>query len=576
MSLDAEGIAEVLDEIARILELNGENPFKIRAYHNGARFLESLTDDLDELIASGKLGEQPGIGEALADKIAALRRDGRLDFHEKLRASLPAGLLDILTIPGVGPKKTRALWKELGVTDIPGLQAACQEGRVAALKGFGEKTQAKILDGIRNREAYGKRHLWAAVEPLVETLLKGLRQLPQVRMAEAAGSFRRNRETVGDLDVLVGSDEPRPIMDWFVARPGITEVTAHGETKSSVRVEGGLQVDLRVVPPAQFYFALHHFTGSKDHNVAMRQRALSRGLSMSEWGLAPRDPDAKPPQAASEQEVFAALGLAWVPPELREGHGEIDAAEAGALPDLVTLVDLRGAFHNHTTESDGKSTLEQMAAAADALGWEYLSINDHSRTSAYAGGLEVERLLRQVDAIAALNASGKFKARILSGSEVDILRDGSLDYPDDILAKLDVVVVSVHAGFTLDEDEQTARLVRALEHPRAHILGHATGRLLLQREPYKVNLAKVIDAAAANGKSIELNAYPRRLDLDWTHWRRAAEKGVLCSINPDAHLADHLAYVRHGVNVARKGWLTREQVLNTRPLREVLRWLGRR
>jgi DNA polymerase (family 10) len=575
MSLDAEGISGVLEEIARILELNGENPFKIRAYHNGARFLESLTDDLDELIASGRLAEQPGIGEALADKIATLRRDGRLEFHEKLRLSLPPGLLEILTIPGVGPKKTRVLWTELGVTDIAALQAACTEGRVAALKGFGEKTQAKILDGIRNREAYGKRHLWAAVEPLVQVLLEGLRKLPQVKLAEAAGSFRRNRETVGDLDVIVGSDEPGPIMDWFVGRPGITEVTARGETKSSVRVEGGLQVDLRVVPPGQFFFALHHFTGSKDHNVAMRQRALSRGLSMSEWGLAPRDPEAVAPPAGDEPAVFAALGLPWIPPELREGHGEIEAAEGGNLPRLVTLADLRGAFHNHTTESDGKSTLEQMAAAADALGWEYLAITDHSQTSVYAGGLEIPRLERQIAAIAELNASGRFRTRILSGSEVDILRDGSLDYPDELLARLDVVVASVHAAFTIPEEEQTARIVRALEHPLVHILGHATGRLLLQREPYKVNLSKVIDAAAANGKSIELNAYPRRLDMDWTHWRRAAEKGVVCSINPDAHLADHLTYVRHGVNVARKGWLTPEQVLNTRPLAEVLRWLRR-
>jgi DNA polymerase (family 10) len=575
MSLDAEGISGVLEEIARILELNGENPFKIRAYHNGARFLESLTDDLDELIASGRLAEQPGIGEALADKIATLRRDGRLDFHEKLRLSLPPGLLEILTIPGVGPKKTRVLWTELGVTDIAALQAACTEGRVAALKGFGEKTQAKILDGIRNREAYGKRHLWAAVEPLVQVLLEGLRKLPQVKLAEAAGSFRRNRETVGDLDVIVGSDEPSPIMDWFVGRPGITEVTARGETKSSVRVEGGLQVDLRVVPPGQFFFALHHFTGSKDHNVAMRQRALSRGLSMSEWGLAPRDPETVGPPADDEPAVFAALGLPWIPPELREGHGEIEAAEGGNLPRLVTLADLRGAFHNHTTESDGKSTLEQMAAAADALGWEYLAITDHSQTSVYAGGLEIPRLERQIAAIAELNASGRFRTRILSGSEVDILRDGSLDYPDELLARLDVVVASVHAAFTIPEEEQTARIVRALEHPLVHILGHATGRLLLQREPYKVNLSKVIDAAAANGKSIELNAYPRRLDMDWTHWRRAAEKGVVCSINPDAHLADHLTYVRHGVNVARKGWLTPEQVLNTRPLAEVLRWLRR-
>ena len=576
MSLDAHGIAEVLDEIAQLLELSGENPFKIRAYHAGARLLETLTDDLDALIASGDLAEKPGIGEALADKIAKLRKDGRLEFLDKLRVSLPPGLPAILAIPGMGPKKTRRLWQELGVTDLPGLQAACEQGKVAELKGFGEKTQAAILAGIRNREDYGKRHLWASVEGVVTTLLAGLRRLPQVARAEAAGSFRRARETVGDLDFIVASEDPGPIMDWFTVQPGIVEVTAHGRTKSSVRVEGGLQVDLRVVPPDQFFFALHHFTGSKEHNVAMRQRALQRGLSMSEWGFTATRPGAEAPGAGDEAGVFRALGLPWIPPELREGQGEIEAAEAGALPRLLEVGDLRGAFHNHTTASDGKSTLEQMAAAADALGWEYLGISDHSRSSAYAGGLEADRLLAQVSAIRALNASGRFRVRVLSGSEVDILKDGSLDYPDEVLGKLDVVVASVHASMQLDEEAMTARLVRALEHPLTHILGHSTGRLLLQREAYKVNLAKVVDAAAANGKCIELNSHPRRLDMDWTHWRRAAEKGVLCSINPDAHHADHLGYVRHGANVARKGWLTADQVLNTRPLDDVLRWLRRR
>lgn len=575
MSLDAHGIAEVLDEIAQLLELSGENPFKIRAYSNGARLLETLTDDLDTLIASGHLAEKPGIGEALADKISKLRHEGRLDFLDKLRASLPPGLPEILSIPGMGPKKTRRLWQELGVVDLAGLQAACNEGKVAALKGFGEKTQNALLAGIRNREAYGKRHLWVSVEGVVTTLLAGLRALPQVKRAEAAGSFRRNRETVGDLDFIVAADEPAPIMDWFTVQPGILEVTAHGQTKSSVRVEGGLQVDLRVVPPAQFYFALHHFTGSKEHNVAMRQRALSRGLSMSEWGFTPTEAGKTAPGADSEADVFKTLGLPWIPPELREGQGEITAAENHQLPRLLEATDLKGSFHNHTTASDGKSTLEQMADAADALGWEYLGITDHSQTSVYAGGLEVDRLLAQISAIKALNKSGRNRVRVLSGSEVDILKDGTLDYPDEILAQLDVVVASVHASMQLDEEAMTARMIKALENPYVHILGHATGRLLLQREAYKVNLAKVVDAAAANKKSIELNAHPRRLDMDWTHWRRAAEKGVLCSINPDAHHVDHLPFTRLGVNVARKGWLTAAQVINTRPLAEVLRWLKR-
>ena len=575
MSLDNHAIAELLDEAATLLELTGENPFKVRAYHNGARTLETLTEDLDTLIADGTLKGHRGIGQGLADAITELRCHGKLALLDELRASLPPGLTQMLQIPGLGPKKVRALWQELGLTDLAALQVACADGRVAELKGFGAKTQANILAGIRNRETYGRRHLWVAVEPIVAEILEGLRALPEVDRAEAAGSFRRARETVGDLDFLVAAEKPGPVMDWFVSRPGVQEVTAHGETKSSVRLADGLQADLRVVPDAQFFFALHHFTGSKDHNVAMRQRALGRGLSMSEWGLTPTAGGGQAPPARSEQDVFRALGLAWIPPELREGQGEIEAAEADTLPELVRYEDLRGCFHNHTTASDGRATLEQMAAAADALGWEYLGISDHSKSSAYANGLDEARLRAQVDEIGRLNASGRFKVRVLSGSEVDILKDGSLDFDDATLAQLDVVVASVHAAMTLDEAAMTARIIRALEHPRVHILGHLTGRLLLEREPYQVNVAKVVDCAAANGKCIELNANPRRLDMDWSHWRRAAEKGVLCAINPDAHRAEQLGFVRSGTHQARKGWLTAGQVLNARPLTEVLRWLRR-
>jgi len=402
-----------------------------------------------------------------------------------------------------------------------------------------------------------------------------LRALPGVERVEAAGSFRRARETVGDLDFLVAASTPKPIMDWFVAQPGVQEVTAHGETKSSVRLADGLQADLRVVPAAQFFFALHHFTGSKEHNVAMRQRALGRGLSMSEWGLTPKDATVQPPVAMREEDVFQALGLAWIPPELREGQGEIEAAESGQLPRLVRYEDLRGCFHNHTTASDGRATLEQMVAAAEAEGWEYFSIADHSRSSAYANGLDEVRLIAQIEEIAKLNASGRFKIRVLTGSEVDILKDGALDFDDALLAQLDVVVASVHAAMTLDEATMTARIIRALEHPRVHILGHLTGRLLLEREAYQVNIAKVVDCAAANGKCIELNANPRRLDMDWSHWRRAAEKGVLCAINPDAHRTEQFGFVRSGTLQARKGWLTADQVLNAKPLPELLRWLRR-
>ena len=573
--MEKNDIAGVLDEIAVLMELTGENPFKIRAYSAGARILENLTEDLGELIDGGKLADIPGLGEALVDKITRLRRDGVLPFHQKLKASIPAGLLEVMQIPGLGPKKVRALWTQLAVEDLAKLKEVCEAGAVAELKGFGAKTQEKILEGIKNRVAYGKRHRWYEAAAIAEPILAGLRALPQVTLAESAGSLRRARETVGDLDFLVASADPRPVMDWFVAYPGVKEVTAHGDTKSSVRFENGLQADLRVVPAEQFYFALHHFTGSKEHNVAMRHRALGRGLSMSEWGFKAVDERAVAPGAASEEEVFRALGLPWIPPELREGNGEIDAAEAGQLPALVRLADLRGVFHNHTTESDGDHTLDQMAAAAEARGWEYLGISDHSKSSFQAGGLDEARLAKQLADIAALNASGRYRVRVLSGSEVDILKDGALDFSDDVLARLDFVVASVHTLFTLDREAQTARIIKAIENEHVDMIGHLTGRLLNKREPYDLDIARIIDAAAANETILELNANPWRLDLDWRWWRRAAEKGVLCSINPDAHAVDQLDFAAHGVRVARKGWLTAAQVLNTRPLPEVLKWLGR-
>lgn len=574
--MDKNSIADVLAEIGTILEIKGENPFKVRAYQNGARVLETLEADLGALIAGEELGKVPGIGAAIAEKIVTLWESGRLDFYEELKASLPEGLLALLEIPGVGPKKVKALWEQLGVDSIAALEKACLDGRVAELKGFGVKTSEKILLGIKNREAYAKRHLWPNAEAVALPILEGLRSLPGVARAEAAGSFRRRMETVGDLDFLVAAAEPLPVMDWFTRLPGIQEVTAKGETKSSVRFTSGLQADLRVVPEEQFFFALHHFTGSKEHNVAMRSRALQRGLSLSEWGFTAKEAGVTTPVAREERDIFAALGLAFIPPELREGMGELEAAEESALPRLVEEKDLRGAFHNHTHASDGNASLEEMAAAAAALGWEYLGIADHSQASFQANGLSEERVLAQVKTIRELNAGGKLGVRLLAGSEVDILKDGSLDFSDATLARLDYVVASVHNAFSLDEAAMTARIIRALEHPAVTMLGHLTGRLLLRRESYAVNVPKVIDAAIANGKIIELNANPRRLDMDWRHWRRAAEKGLLCAINPDAHAPEHLPFVRNGVAAARKGWLEPRHILNCRPLAEVLKFLRRK
>lgn len=575
--MDKKAIAEVLQEIGVLLEIKGENPFKIRAYQTGARALDTLEESLDTLIAEERLAAVKGIGNALAEKIAILHAEGKLDYHEKLKASVAPGLLDLLDIPGLGAKKIKALHTELGIDSIDSLTQACQAGKVAELAGFGVKTQDKLLAGIRNREAYGRRHLWIKARAAADPILAALREQPGVERAESAGSLRRGMETVGDLDFIAACRNPRPVMDWFVALDGVQEVTAHGETKSSIRLLGGLQADLRIVPPEQFVFALHHFTGSKDHNVAMRQRALARGYSLSEWGLSMKEEadstqPVPPTSVESEAELFDFLGLTAIPPALREGRGEIEAAEAGQLPRLIETADLTGAFHNHTTASDGSDSLEVMARAAAELGWSYLGIADHSRASYQANGLDEKRLAQQIEAIRNLNARGDLP-HLFSGVECDILPDGSLDLDDSILAELDYVVISVHSSFNQSEEDMTRRIIRALEHPLTTMLGHITGRLLLKREPYQVNIPKVIDCAIAHGKVIELNANPARLDMDWRHWRRAAERGLLCAINPDAHAAEHLCFVECGVQAARKGWLTKEQVLNTRPLDAVKTWL---
>ncbi len=579
-------IADVLTEIGTLLELKAENPFKVRAYTAGARAIEGLeNEEFEKLVTEGRLQSVKGIGEALSSKIGELHATGRLEFLDKLKASIEPGLVEMLRIPGLGPKKIIALRRDLAVTSVAELEKACKDGRVAVLDGFGEKTQEKILTGIHNREAYSRRHIWWEAMRVAEPIVAGLRALPQVGEAEIAGSLRRGLETIGDLDFIVAADEAAPVADWFAGRPGVQEVTAKGGTKASVRFDGGLQADLRVVPAHQFAFALHHFTGSKDHNVQMRQRALDQGMSLSEWGLVKSAGEGTAREkaerkegmpAADEKAIFRLLGLAYIPPELREGLGEIEAAERGEIPKLVELADLRGAFHNHTTASDGSNTLREMTAAAEALGWEYLGIADHSKSSRQARGLTEERLLGQLREIEALNLSRKFKTRVFAGTECDILPDGSLDFDDGLLARLDYVVVSVHSAFGQDEAVMTSRIIRALEHPRTTMLGHLSGRLLLEREAYRVDAGKVIDAAIANGVVIELNANPLRLDMDWRHWKRAAERGLKCSINPDAHKAEDLALVRAGVNSARKGWLTRGDVINTRPVKAIEGWLAKK
>lgn len=568
--MDKDQVAAVLAEIGVLLELKGENPFKTRAYANAARVLEGLSEPLERLVAEKRLGGLKGIGEALQEKITLLVTTGRLAYHEDLKASVPAGLIEMLGLPGLGPKRVKALHDALAVDSVDRLEAACREGRVAGLEGFGEKTQTKILEGIAHRRQYAARHLLAEALAAAEPILENLRAHPEVVRCSIAGSLRRWRETIGDIDFVVSSRQPETVLDFFTGQPGVTGVLARGGTKASVRLGSGLQADLRVVSDAEFPFALAYFTGSKEHNIVMRQRAIARGLRLNEYGLFRSETETRDPAllvpCATEEALYEELGLAYVPPELREDRGEFAAAEAARLPRLVEWTDLKGALHNHSNWSDGRGTLEEIARHMDGLGLQYWAVTDHSRASFQANGLDAARLRRQIQEVAEVNRrledeGGDF--RLLTGTEVDILRDG-LDFPDDLLAGLDVVVASLHvpAG---DEAENTRRLVRAAENRWVHMLGHLTGRLLLEREPAKLDVAAVIEACAATGTWLELNCNPYRLELDWRHWPAAVAKGVKCVINPDAHRLEHAGFLRLGAGVARKGWLTPADVVNTLP-----------
>jgi len=564
-------VAASLREIGTILELNGENPFKCRAYLNAARTLETSPTDLAELVQTDRLGELPGIGDALREKITTLVTTGKLPYLEELRTTIPSGLLSLLDLPGLGPKKLRLLRDQLKVESIEALTQACQDGRLASLDGFGEKTATNLLDSIQRRATYSKLHRLGTALPAAQSLLTHLRDCPSVNQAEIAGSLRRGKEIVKDLDLIASSNKPKEVMKAFISAPNVEKVIAHGETKSSVILTGGIPCDLRVVPPEVWPTALAHFTGSKEHNIALRQRAIDRGLHLSEWGLV-KGKSKTPLKLKEEKDLHKALGLAFIPPELREDSGEIAAAEKDELPDLLTRDQIHGCLHNHTLASDGQDTLDAMAQAAADLGLEWLGIADHSKSSFQANGLDAKRLEKQIEEIQTLN-SKKPKCTLLSGTECDILKGGKLDFPDSLLKELDYVVASVHSGFTSDEKEMTDRILRAIENPHVTCLGHLTGRLLLEREAYPVNIPKILDAAAANGTWIELNANPWRLDLDWRWWHKARDLGILCCINPDAHKTSHLRFLDFGVTLARKGWLRAQDVVNTRTLSQLRKLL---
>jgi DNA polymerase (family 10) len=560
--MDKSKIAEIFEEIAVLLELKGENPFKARAYSTGARALDGFDGDLAKLVAEDRLGELPGVGEALRQKIIDLLKTGRLEYYEKLRASVPAGLLAMMEIPALGPRKIKTLHEKLGVTSVAELEAACRAHKVRGLVGFGAKTEEKILAGIGQARSYADFVVYSNAWAQAEEIREALRADEFISQLSIAGSVRRGYETVRNINFVASTRKPGEVIDYFLALPWMSTVIERTPQRVIVLLKSGLTADLHVVSEKDYARTLQHLTGSREHNAALRERAKSQGGKLEEIAC------------HTENELYAALDLAYIPPELREGMGEIEAAAKRELPRLIEWTQLRGTFHCHTNWSDGKNTLEEMVGEAMEIGLDYLGIADHSKSSVQANGLNELRLRQQIDAIARLNAERK-GFQIFAGSEVDILKDGRLDFPDDVLAKLDYVVASVHNTMTQDEKEMTARVIRAMENEHVTMLGHSTGRLLLQREPYKIDLQKIIDCAASTGTWIELNCSSWRMDMDWRWWHIARDKGVKCVINPDAHRTAQFGTLRHGVTHARKGWLRRGDVMNTLTLPEIRKALAK-
>lgn len=560
-------IARLFDEIADLLELREENPFRIRAYRRAAQNIASLTEDVAARIERGE--KIAGIGKDLAEKIQTYLRTGALPDLEALRREMPAGVVTLTRIQGVGPKTARLLYDRLGIASVEALEEACRSGRILEVSGIREKSRENILKGIETWKAGQARMPLGKALPLAQRLRDALADLKEVEAIEVAGSIRRRRETIGDIDLLVTSSRPAKVMEAFVFLPEVASVLARGETKASIRHREGIQVDLRVVEPEAFGAALQYFTGSQAHNIRVRELAGRRGLKVSEYGVFD-EKSGRRVAGRTEEEVYQAVGLPWIPPELREDLGEIEAALKGRLPALVERAMIRGDLHAHTNWSDGHHPLEALVEAAEARGYEYIIVSDHSRSSTVAGGLTPEKLRRQIAEIRALQT--RHRIRILAGSECDILADGRMDFPDDLLAELDVVLAAVHSRFKQSREEMTARICRALENPYVNILVHPTGRLIGERDPYEVDLDEVFETTRRHGKAVEINAQPDRLDLGDHHARRARELGVLLAIDTDTHFLDQLENMELGVAVARRAWVEPEQVINTFPLERLLAW----
>jgi DNA polymerase (family 10) len=564
--------AKVFWEIAELLEVKGENPFKIRAYQKAAQNIEALSENLEEIYKKGgrdALEEIPGIGAHIAEKIEELIKTGKQKLHQRLLKEFPKGFIELMKTPGLGPKTAMLLYEKLKIDSREKLEKAAKAGKLRGLPGMGAKKEENILKGIELKKKVSGRHLLNDAWKHADTIVSALKKLKEIKEIVPAGSLRRWKETIGDIDILVIAEKSEKIMEAFTRLPQVGRVLAKGSTKSSVVLKDGMQADLRVLEPKSFGAALHYFTGSKQHNIQIRTLGVKKGLKISEYGVFKKN---KYIGGKTEEEVFKAVGLPWIPPEMREGTGEIEAAQKGKLPKLVELTDIRGDLQMHSKWSDGGNTIEQMAEYARKLGYEYIAITDHSKAVRVAGGMDEKEVLQQLKEIDEVNKKLK-GITVLKGIEVDILADGSLDLPDKVLKELDVVVAAVHSRFKMPENEMTRRIITAFKNKYVNILSHPTGRIIGRREPYQVNMEEIIRAAKDSGTYLEINAYPERLDINDIYCRRAKEKGILISIDTDSHIDSQLGYMKYGVAVARRGWLEKKDIINTNPLAKLMKLL---
>jgi DNA polymerase (family 10) len=565
--MDKKEVAHILGDISIFLELKGENPFKSRAYSNASRIIENIEGDISKLAESGELLKIKGIGSGISEKITEIVKTGKLEYYEELKKSIPTGHIEMLKIPGIGPKRIKTLFEKLDIKSVGELEYACKENRLIELDGFGVKSQENILKGIENYKKYREQYLFSEALNSAEKIYNKLKNHKDIIRVCIAGSLRRKKEIVKDIDIIASSKNSKSVMDFFASLEEVNSITAKGETKTSIVLKTGINADLRIVSDKEYPYALHHFTGSKEHNTIMRSRAKKMKMKMNEYGIFKGD---KIVLCKDEVEIFGALKLHFIPPEVREGLDEVDYAEKNEFPKFIEDSDIKGIIHIHSNYSDGINAIEELAKAIEKMGYSYLGIADHSKSAFYAKGLSEERIIEQHKEIDELNRKYK-NVRILKGIEVDILPNGELDYPDDVLKTFDFVIASVHSKFGMSENDMTNRIMKAINNKYVNILGHITGRLLLAREPYKIDIKKVVEEASRNNVTIELNANPYRLDIDWRELKYVYEHNGKICINPDAHNIEGINDVKYGIGIARKGWTTPDKVINTFSYEEIMK-----